>query len=172
MATTKSSGSAGGPCWILDDEPVELAGLAAEAVETARTVGPSWPLDFVAGAAVEVKGDRGALRQVVDNLLANVRVDTPEGTPARELAGRGRWPTWRSPTRGRGISPDEAAVVFERFFRADPSIALETGGAGLGLAIVSSIVRPRRAGQRGGAPGGRGGSRVTLPALDGAGPDD
>jgi len=42
---------------------------------------------------------------------------------------------------GRGIPADEAQRVFERFHRLDPSRAAETGGAGLGLAIVRRIAR-------------------------------
>ena len=40
---------------------------------------------------------------------------------------------------GPGMQPDEAAHVFERFWRADSSRVRTTGGAGLGLAIVSAI---------------------------------
>jgi two-component system OmpR family sensor kinase len=41
---------------------------------------------------------------------------------------------------GQGLSAEEAARVFDRFYRADRSRARTTGGAGLGLAIVRSIV--------------------------------
>ena len=62
--------------------PTELVGLVAEAVHTAATVGPQWPVQFTASHPVEVMGDPTRLRQVVDNLLANVRAHTPEGTTA------------------------------------------------------------------------------------------
>ena len=60
----------------------------AEAVETARTVGPGWPITFVAGETVEVPGDASALRQVIDNLLGNVRAHTPTGTTTQVQVGR------------------------------------------------------------------------------------
>lgn len=41
---------------------------------------------------------------------------------------------------GSGIAPDSLPHVFERFFREDPSRSRQTGGAGLGLAIVQNIV--------------------------------
>jgi two-component system OmpR family sensor kinase len=41
--------------------------------------------------------------------------------------------------QGPGMSQEEAARAFERFWRADPSRTRESGGAGLGLAIVSAI---------------------------------
>ena len=42
---------------------------------------------------------------------------------------------------GVGIPPEHAARVFERFHRVDPARAAESGGAGLGLAIVRRIAR-------------------------------
>jgi signal transduction histidine kinase len=43
--------------------------------------------------------------------------------------------------RGVGIPPEHAARIFERFYRVDPARAAESGGAGLGLAIVRRIAR-------------------------------
>jgi signal transduction histidine kinase len=41
---------------------------------------------------------------------------------------------------GPGLAPEDLAMVFERFYRADPSRARASGGAGLGLAIVKQLV--------------------------------
>jgi two-component system, OmpR family, sensor kinase len=148
-------------------EPVELVGLVAEAVETARTVGPTWPVSFRAGEPVEVMGDWGALRQVVDNLLANVRAHTPIGTETSVLVGRkGAEAFIEVADAGPGISEQQAAAVFERFFRIDPSRSRETGGAGLGLAIVATILRAH-GGRVTAGPRAGGGTvfSVVLPAL-------
>jgi two-component system OmpR family sensor kinase len=151
-----------------DLEPVELVGLAAEAVETARTVGPTWPISFVADEPVEVMGDWGALRQVVDNLLANVRAHTPAGTAARVTVGlAGSEAFVEVADEGPGITEQQSAVVFERFFRADPSRSRETGGAGLGLAIVATIVRAHGGNVNAFARPGQGALfRVVLPAVE------
>jgi two-component system OmpR family sensor kinase len=155
-------------CQTLIAEPVELVGLAAEAVETARTVGPSWSVSFYAAEPIEVMGDWGALRQVVDNLLANVRAHTPTGTSASVRVGRAGLDAFiEVEDDGPGLSEQQRGAVFERFFRVDPSRSRESGGAGLGLAIVATIVRAHggrvTVGER---PGGGARFRVVVPALD------
>ncbi len=67
---------------------------------------------------------------------------------------------------GYGLEPDVAAKVFEPFYRADASRARETGGAGLGLAIVAAIVEAHDGGVRlDTAPGAGATFTVTLPLL-------
>ncbi len=103
-------------------DPVELVSLCAEAVHTAATVGPDWPVTFESPRPIEVMGDATGLRQVVDNLLGNVRAHTPPGTTTRVSVDerRGRRGHHRLRRRSRD-GPEEAEHVFERFYRADPS---------------------------------------------------
>jgi two-component system OmpR family sensor kinase len=121
--------------------PVELVGLASEAVRTAAAVGPDWPVQFSAARPVEVTGDKDRLRQVLDNLLANVRAHTPPGTTATvhvdQIAGHAQIEVRDT---GPGMPEEDAPRVFERFFRADPARTRTSGGSGLGLSIVSAIV--------------------------------
>ena len=121
--------------------PTELVGLVAEAVHTAGTVGPQWPIHFTATRPVEVMGDPTRLRQVVDNLLANVRAHTPEGTTATvRVEQEGATAEIVVKDTGPGMPSEEAARVFERFYRADASRVRGQGGSGLGLSIVAAIV--------------------------------
>jgi two-component system OmpR family sensor kinase len=125
----------------VDREPVELVALVSEAVNTATAVGPEWPVQFWAARPVEVMGDKDRLRQVIDNLLANVRAHTPEGTSTTvriDVIGDEAEVEVRD--TGPGMSGDEASRVFERFYRADPARSRISGGSGLGLSIVSAIV--------------------------------
>jgi two-component system, OmpR family, sensor kinase len=121
--------------------PTELVGLGAEAVRTATTVGPQWPVEFTASRPVEVMGDPTRLRQVIDNLLANVRAHTPEGTVTTvRVDQEGPMAEIVVKDTGPGMPREEAARVFERFYRVDASRARNHGGSGLGLSIVAAIV--------------------------------
>lgn len=125
----------------IEHSPVDLVEVASEAVQAARTVGPQWQLELEATGPVIVSGDRSRLRQVFDNLLSNVRAHTPPGTTATIAISRvGDEAVSHVSDDGPGISADDAARLFERFYRADPSRSRASGGSGLGLSIVAAIV--------------------------------
>ncbi|MGA3149619.1 MAG: HAMP domain-containing sensor histidine kinase, partial [Acidimicrobiales bacterium] len=125
----------------MEQRSVDLVAMCAEAVHTASTVGPEWPVTFEASRPIEVMGDPTSLRQVVDNLLGNVRAHTPPGTEARvTVDGDDAGATITVADNGPGMDPEQAEHVFERFYRSDPSRSRAHGGAGLGLSIVSAIV--------------------------------
>ena len=122
-------------------EPVDLGQVAAEAADTARVVEPERAVS-VSAAPSPVLGDRAQLRQVIDNLLANVRTHTPPGTPVAvtvaPVDGRAQL---RVSDRGPGLTEEQAVRVFERFYRVDRSRARASGGVGLGLSIVAAVAR-------------------------------
>jgi two-component system OmpR family sensor kinase len=131
----------------LERVPVDLADLAAAAVATSVAVGPSWPISLVSSGPVEVVGDPARLRQVLDNLLANIRAHTPAGTEGvvrvsatPEGGGAGRGAVIEVSDTGPGVGPVDRARLFERFYRADPARTRSPGGSGLGLSIVASVV--------------------------------
>jgi two-component system OmpR family sensor kinase len=152
----------------LERLPVDLGALAAESVDAARAIDPDRPLTLDIDGSIEVPGDRVRLRQIVDNLLANVRAHTAPGTPATVTVRAGGDDTAELVVadRGPGIPVDQQPKVFERFFRADPSRARDAGGSGLGLAIVAAIAAAHggRAGVTS-APGGGAEFHVQLPLL-------
>jgi two-component system OmpR family sensor kinase len=125
----------------LERQPVELVGLAGEAVEAAQTIGGEWPVSIEADEPVEVTGDRMQLREILDNLLANVQTHTPPGTQTIVRVRReGDEAILEVADQGPGLNAEDAARVFERFYRADPSRARERGGTGLGLAVVAALI--------------------------------
>jgi two-component system OmpR family sensor kinase len=157
----------------LERLPVDLLVLAADAVHDAGAQDPGRPvrLEVAAGDAPPVVlGDEARLRQVLANLVGNALTHTPPGTPVTvgvatrdggESAGSA---VVEVSDTGRGLEPDQAARVFERFYRTDPARTRAHGGAGLGLSIVQALVAAH-----GGtvevetAPGAGATFRVTLP---------
>jgi two-component system OmpR family sensor kinase len=126
----------------LEQEPVELGALAADAVADARAVEPQRPITLNRpGAPVVVTGDDVRLHQVVANLLANARVHTPEGTAVDVRVGvDGHDAVLEVADQGPGLPPEAVDHVFERFYRVDTARTRRSGGAGLGLAIVAAVV--------------------------------
>jgi two-component system, OmpR family, sensor kinase len=148
----------------LERKPVDLAAVVGEAVDAARVVEPGRPIDLSVEPAT-VTGDETRLRQVLDNLLANARAHTPADTTVSVDLRRGDGhATLTVADHGPGLTEEQAAHVFERFYRADSSRARASGGVGLGLSIVAAVteahggtaeVRP--------TPGGGATFVITLP---------
>jgi two-component system, OmpR family, sensor kinase len=123
------------------DTRVDLAGLAFEAADAANAVAPDRPVRLRVDDVPVVIGDPSRLRQVLDNLLTNVRTHTPPST-ACSLTVRcdGDDAVITVADEGPGMPPHDAARAFDRFHRADTSRARASGGTGLGLSIVAAIV--------------------------------
>jgi len=158
-------------------EPVDLTVLAADAVSDLHALDPDRqaklvPLDPAAnGGPVVVTGDDQRLRQVVANLVGNVVRHTPAGTPVEIAVGTTDGVgVLEVRDHGPGIDPAHAARVFERFYRLDASRTRESGGAGLGMAIVAAIVAAHRGHvSLAETPGGGTTVRVVVPSGAAAG---
>ena len=122
-------------------EPVDLTRIVSDAVADARAAAPDREISLDAANGTIVMGDDHQLRQVLANLLANAREHTPAGTPVHvTLTAADGQAVLAVVDEGPGLPAGEADKVFEPFYRADPSRTRDTGGAGLGLAIVAAIV--------------------------------
>jgi two-component system, OmpR family, sensor kinase len=126
----------------LAHHPVVLDDLAERAIEAARAAEPDRLIQFeFAERPRVVEGDEGRLRQVLDNLLANVRQHTQADASAYvSLHADGDHVILTVEDTGPGIADEDRELVFDRFARPDTARGREHGGAGLGLAIVRSIV--------------------------------
>jgi two-component system OmpR family sensor kinase len=157
----------------LEQVPVDVGEVAADAVHTAATVNGRWPVHLGPRppAPVVVVGDEARLRQVVDNLLGNVRDHTPPGTPATvSVRTEGSVAVLQVADRGPGFPPGVEDRVFERFYRGDPSRARASGGTGLGLAIVAAVVAAHGGTVTAGATEGGGATVTVRLPLAAAGP--
>ncbi|MCW2621676.1 MAG: tcrY 1 [Frankiales bacterium] len=130
----------------LETQPVDLAVLAADAVHDARALDETREISLQTVPAV-VRGDEARLRQVLVNLLGNALAHTPKGTPvAVRLTTRDGRALLEVADEGPGLTPEQAARVFERFYRADTSRQRTDGlsGSGLGLSIVAAVAQAHR----------------------------
>lgn len=90
---------------------------------------------------VRVLGDADMIRQATANLISNAVRYTSEGGLVTVRVKRGDIMASISvQDTGIGLTPDEAKMVFSRFWRADAGRNRESGGLGIGLAVVKEIV--------------------------------
>ncbi len=155
----------------LEREEVDLTGLVLDAVAAARAVEPDRRVQVDVGEeAVAVPGDPHRLRQVVDNLVANIRDHTgTDTTISVRLGVIGGRASLVVADDGPGMTAEEAARAFDRFWQAggDGAVARRgQRGTGLGLSIVSEIVAAHGGDIRlDTAPGAGATFTITLPAI-------
>ncbi|MFZ5670493.1 MAG: sensor histidine kinase [Pseudomonadota bacterium] len=141
-------------------EKLELSSLLESVLDEAAETGAD--ASALPSERLVVEGDPLALRRLAANLVENAlkyggrargRVFARDGAAVLEIEDD-----------GPGVPAEELERVFEPFYRGEPSRSRETGGAGLGLAVVRSIARAH-----GGdvtllnRPGGGLTARVVLP---------
>jgi two-component system OmpR family sensor kinase len=139
----------------LEQLPVDLRVVAADAVAAAQVVAPARPvsLEVVPGTGpLIVTGDELRLRQVVSNLMTNALTYTPADAPvlvrlsADHAADGHRVADLDVVDSGPGLDDEQMARAFERFYRGDTARARRadgghSSGTGLGLAIVAALVK-------------------------------
>jgi two-component system OmpR family sensor kinase len=154
--------------------PVELPVLALEAVQAAQATAPDRSIALEVRARPEslvASADDGRLRQVIGNLMTNALTHTPaDAAITLSLYAQPGQAVLEVADTGPGLTTEQKAHVFERFYRADEARTRhadrEATGAGLGLAIVAAIVRAHRGTVEVFSEPRQGATfRVTLPAV-------
>jgi PAS domain S-box-containing protein len=148
-------------------EPLELASVLADVASTFRAIAQLKGLAFRENVASlpQVLGDSGRLVQVFSNLISNAIKYTPRGEVGIQAVVTDAGVEVTVHDTGIGLSREEHAQLFTRFFRGRSSVVTEAGGTGLGLVIAKAIV-----GRHDGKidvesrPGEGSRFRVTLPA--------
>jgi signal transduction histidine kinase len=96
----------------------------------------------IKGSSSKVMVDSARMTQVIINLLTNaIKYTQPKGTIRFEFSETDQEVIMDVVDNGSGIPQDELPYIFERFYRADKSRNRLTGGSGIGLTIVKSIVQ-------------------------------
>jgi two-component system OmpR family sensor kinase len=130
----------------LDLMETDLAALARDAVADARAVEPDRPVTADLPPSLVVTADEPRIRQVLANLLGNIRAHTPPGTAATvRVYPAGEGAVLEVSDDGPGMSEQDAARAFDRFHRGARGGGGGGGGggdatgSGLGLSIVAAI---------------------------------
>jgi two-component system OmpR family sensor kinase len=126
---------------VMDE--VDLSALVNEAVTSATASGPEHKITPDVAPGVKTFGDSDKIYQVVTNLLANARAHTPAGTSIKVTVGSNQQGAFVSVAdNGPGLSKEDQARIFERFYRVDPSRQRSSqDGSGLGLSIVDAVMQ-------------------------------
>lgn len=171
--TTSAMAIAGATLSRLRRKPRDAAESPATPPDAAPTAAPTSPIGVVrapARIAPIVLGDENKVRQVVANLLGNARRFTGDDSPIGLRVGVDvdsdmGW--IEIIDHGEGVPEQIRDQIFQRFWRADTSRTRETGGSGLGLSIVASIVDLLHGTvEVVDTPGGGATFRVSLPLAD------
>lgn len=123
-------------------EPVELSALVQEVGQqfSGRAHVKQQQLGLTVEPEVWVLGDASLLRRMVSILLDNAIRYTPEhGSISLSLMQHQSGTEIAVHDTGVGISAEEMAKIFDRFYRGDPSRCQEDGGNGLGLSIAKWV---------------------------------
>ena len=127
----------------MKEEVVDVGELITGIVATheAFVADSGLTLEYIAEKNVRVLGDADMIRQATANLISNAVRYTPEGGHITVRVKKGDlMASIAVQDTGIELSPEEAKMVFSRFWRADAGRDRESGGLGIGLAVVKEIV--------------------------------
>lgn len=123
------------------NRPSEAFDLVAAALDVADSLAPSderkVDVEFTSGVPVVL--DPEAFRQILTNLVVNALHYT-SGDVKVVLDQTETLAIVKVIDQGPGLSAEDAEKVFERFYRVETSRSRNTGGSGLGLSIVKSLI--------------------------------
>ena len=156
---------------VLDVEPTDIRATVARVVEATHALAERKGVQVSVeepDKPCEAEIDSRRVERILRNLLVN-GIEHGEGRPIVVRVAKHKEAVAVSVRdHGIGLRPGEAAMVFNRFWRADPARARTTGGTGLGLAISLEDARLHNGWlQAWGAPGEGSCFRLTLPRRAG-----
>lgn len=144
----------------LTEEMLDLGALIGEEVGELAAAGWTVRLGTMPdGGETTILADRVAMKRILTNLVDNAVKYGKEAVV--DLTVDGDDAVVAVSDRGPGMKPGEIELLFEPFVRAEPSRARATGGAGLGLAVVRTLVEAQ-AGTIGVGRAATGGTRIAL----------
>ncbi|MEJ1178214.1 MULTISPECIES: MtrAB system histidine kinase MtrB [unclassified Pseudarthrobacter] len=156
---------------MLDAEPEDILQVIAHVIEGAAPVAAEYGSEIVLRApagGIVVEMDSRRIDRILRNLILNA-VEHGEGKPVTITVAANQTAVGVAVRdQGIGMTPAEAARVFDRFWRADPARARTTGGSGLGLSIAMEDTKLHNGWlQAWGKKGSGANFRLTVPLRQG-----
>ena len=155
----------------MPDQDVALAPLVREVAEETRAVAGERIVSVtIPSEGTRTRGSEGLLRRVIENLTDNaVKYTRPDGSISISLVEEEDSAILTVADDGAGMTADELAHAFDRFWRSDAS--RERPGSGLGLAIAKAVVEAHEGSITAASDPGMGTTfTVRLPILPGEAP--
>jgi two-component system sensor histidine kinase MtrB len=156
---------------MLDAEPEDIVQVIAHVIEGATPVAAEYGSEIILRAPVGgivAEMDARRIDRILRNLILNA-VEHGEGRPVIVTVAANQTAVGVAVRdQGIGMTPAEAARVFDRFWRADPARARTTGGSGLGLSIAMEDTKLHNGWLQAWGNKGRGSNfRLTVPLRQG-----
>jgi len=126
-------------------EPIDYRAIVSDTLRLMKAAADEKQISMDAGlpeTIPPVRGDSDKVTQVLANLVSNAIKYTPEGGWVKvslEITGEASVTTCVADS-GIGVSDEDQAKLFQKFFRADNTSTREAGGTGLGLVIAKTII--------------------------------
>jgi heavy metal sensor kinase len=127
----------------LERRPVEFYPLLKSVVQNMRMIAKEREMDISLNLTsdITINIDAGLIKQALYNIIDNavkyghekstIEISADETTDKINI---------NITNRGIGIAPDKVEKIFDKFYRADESRTRKSGGVGLGLSVVKSII--------------------------------
>jgi two-component system sensor histidine kinase MtrB len=156
---------------MLDAEPEDIVQVIAHVIEGAAPVAAEYGSEIILRApetGIVAEMDARRIDRILRNLILNA-VEHGEGKPVTVTVAANQTAVGVAVRdQGLGMTPAEAARVFDRFWRADPARARTTGGSGLGLSIAMEDTKLHNGWlQAWGNKGSGSNFRLTIPLRQG-----
>jgi len=148
----------------METEPVEMGDLVRDVVNRMQGAARAKDINLIArlpDTPLTVTGDDQRLAQILLNLLSNAMQHTPPDGQITVSAQRVEANDEHEvhvtvQDTGEGIPAEDLPHIFERFYRADRARSRDTGGSGLGLSIIRSLIEAH-------------GGRIWVESIEGEG---
>lgn len=126
----------------IEKQVFDLEGLILEVVEEMQLIASTHLIHFMSSKPVQVMADRDKISSVISNLISNAVKYSPKGKNIEVKCVAGDKNVVVSiKDEGIGIKPQDAEMIFDRYYRVKTVHTQHISGFGIGLYLSAEIVR-------------------------------